>query len=242
MKAFWSSFALAFLIATAFQMPAIAQDKPEYRDWEASGFTGGGFARDFQFATPVLEAGQQTSRTVGMKYSSSYQVGARLTQYLKDSWAADLEFSFSNLPLTFTNLAPGVQSLSLSQYLYSFSYNVSYHFSPRSRRLRPYATAGSGALLFFLPQSSKVAARASTGLELRDSWKFTANWGGGVSYLVRDQVAIRAEALDRISGLPSYGVPSEARVTNGQYQPGMARRGLTNTWQINLGFAIQWDD
>jgi len=223
--------------------PAFAQDPyaPEHRDWEGSGFSGGSFAGDFSFPTPVSGDGQEGSRTVGVHYASGYQVGARITQNLGDFWAASLEYNFANQPLRFTNLSPGIQSLSLSHNVHHVSYNALYLPLTRKRRLRPFATIGAGAALFYIPGRSKEEALA-LGVSLRDSWEFAFNWGGGLKYLAADQVALTFDVRDQISGLPSYGLPRSARITNGQYQPGIARSGRINIWQLNFGVAYQWDD
>jgi hypothetical protein len=47
---------------------------------------------------------------------------------------------------------------------------------------------------------------------------------------------------DRISRLPTYGLPPSARVVNGQYQPGISPHGRLQILQVNLGFTYQWDE
>src|ERR1051326_144277 len=77
-------------------------------EFEAGGFAGGSFIGDKQFLTQVAGSSQETVRTVGVYYSSGYQFGARIVDNLNDYWMADLEYSFANQPLRFTNLAPTV--------------------------------------------------------------------------------------------------------------------------------------
>ena len=88
------------------QRPAYS---PEHREWEGGGFAGASFSKGFQFPTSVNGTGQQ--QTVGISFASGYQVGAQITQNLRDFWAASLEYSFANQPLRFTNLTPTIQSL-----------------------------------------------------------------------------------------------------------------------------------
>jgi opacity protein-like surface antigen len=231
------------VLALACVQPVFAQAsyELEHREWEATPFLGGSFAGKFQFPTPVSGSDQESSRTVGMHYASGYQIGVRITQNLGDFWAANLEYNFANQPLRFTNLSPSIQSLSLGHLVHHFSYNGVYlPFRPQ-QRFRPYATAGAGVALFYLPARSKNDALA-LGLSLRDSWEFAGNWGGGLKYLVHDQVTLSFDVKDQISSVPSYGLPRSARVTNGQFQPGIARSGLLNNWQLNFGIGVQWDE
>jgi opacity protein-like surface antigen len=234
---------LILISVLLFAKYASAQDKYpiEHREWEVTGFTGTSAGNSFEFPTTVLGNSGQSSRTVGMHYSSGYLVGVRINQNLGDFWAADLEYSFSNQFLRFTNLSPSIQSLSLDHFLHNFTYNVSYLALPRTSRFRPFADAGVGAALFYLPGRVKKDAR-ELDLFLRDSWEFVFNWGGGFKYLVMDEFAVTVDVKDRISGVPSYGLPSTARIINGHFQPGFAPHGTMQNWQFNFGLTYQWDE
>jgi hypothetical protein len=213
----------------------------ENREWEATGFAGYGFARNFQFSTPVIGSASETSRIVGMHYARAWVVGARVTQNLGDHASADLEYSFADQDLTLTNLSPDIPSFHVTQAIHDMSYNISYLPLPRSKRLRPYGVLGVGAALFWIPGQSSREAKALN-FNLRSSWEFLGNAGGGVRYLVMDQFALTFDAKDHISRLPSYGIPVSTRVVDGQYQPGISRHGILNNWQINFGFTYQWDE
>jgi hypothetical protein len=232
---------LSFVFAWA--RPAIAQEGAslEHRQWEASGFAGGSFATSFRLPTPVSGSDQEFSRAVGMHLASGYLIGARITDNFKESWSGDLEYSFGHENLSFTNLSPVIQSLSLTQYTHRLSYNVSYLPLPPPKRFRPYGDVGVGTALYFLPGQSKEIALGQ-GLNLRDTWVFLVNWGGGFRYLLQDQFAFTLDLKDRLSNVPSYGLPDSARVVNGQYQPGMHTHGIAQSWQINFGLTFQWDE
>jgi hypothetical protein len=193
-----------------------------------------------QFSTQVAGSPTETSRDVGMHYADGYQIGFRLTDYLGDYWAADIEYSFANQPLRFTNLSPSISTLALSHSVHHFTYNVLGLPLPGYKRFRPYGEVGVGATLFYIYGSSKQAA-LSAGVYVRDSWKFTGSLGGGFKYLVEDYFAVTLDVKDQITGVPSYGLPPSAQVVDGQYQPGFARRGLQQNWQISFGAGFQWD-
>jgi hypothetical protein len=213
----------------------------EYRDWELSPFGGASILDGSEFSTPVTGSAIETSREVGIEYRPGYQIGLRLTQYLGDFWGADIEYSFANQPLRFTNLTPQIPTLALSHSLNHWSYSVSSLPLPGYKRFRPYIKLGMGASLYYIHESSKDAALAE-GVALRNSWKYTVNLGGGFKYLIEDQFAVTLDVRDQMTGVPSYGLPPAATVVNGQFEPGFARRGLQNNWQFNLGASFQFDD
>jgi hypothetical protein len=231
------------LFLIAWSKSAFAQDGSslEHREWEATGFAGGTFTTNFHFPTPVVGSDQEFSRTVGMRHASGYQIGARINDNFNEYWSGGLEYSFAHEDLRFTNLSPAIQSLSLTQYVHYLSYNVSYLPLPLARRFRPYGDVGVGTGLYLLPGESKETALAQ-GLNLKDSWVFLVNCGGGFRYLIKDQFAFTLDLKDRLSNAPRYGLPGSGRVVNGQYQPGMLTHGVFQGWQLNLGLTFQWDE
>jgi len=234
---------LFVVIVVGSVLPALAQTSypPEHHEWEASLFAGASFSSKFQFPTLVAGSDQQVSRTVGMKYAPSYMLGVRVNQNLNDFWGVDLEYSVADQNLDFTNISPSIQHLSLTQYIHHVSYNVSYLPLPRTKRFRPYADVGVGTALFYISKPSKKDA-LDLGLKLRDSWEFIGNVGGGFKYLIQDQLAVTLDLKDRISRIPSYGIPPSAQVVGGQYQPGLALHGAMHNWQLNFGITYEWDE
>jgi len=231
------------LLTLACSWPIFAQAtyELEHREWAATGFAGASLLGSREFPTTVIGSDLESSRTVGVSYKSGYEIGVRGTQNVNEYWAADLEYSFANQFLRFNNLSPDIQNLSLELFLHHLTYDVSYLPLPRTSRFRPYVAAGAGAALFYLPGRVKKDA-AELGLQLRDSWQLVFNWGGGAHYLVRDQFALTFDVKHRLSGVPSYGLPSSARVVNGQFQPGIASHGVLQNWQLNFGLSFQWDE
>ena len=176
-----------------------------------------------------------------MKFDSGYQVGVRANQNLGDYMGAALEYNLARQPLLLTNLSPSIPSLSLAHWVNQLTYSVSYSPMDRSKRFRPYGDLGVGAVLFHIAGHSKTEARA-LGVPLRDSWAFAFLWGGGLKYPIVDQFAFTVDVKDRLTRIPSFGIPETARVVNGQYQPGMALHGTMQTWQLNFGVTYQWDE
>jgi len=233
------SGSLVVVVALARSTSGFAQN--ETREWQATLSVGGSFAPKGEFRTGLSGSAQDTSRTVGMKFEPGYLFGFRITQNLGEQWAADLEYSFANQRVRFTNLAPTIQDLQLSHQIHHFSYNVSFLQRPREKRFRYYGDVGIGTSLFWITGGGKNDA-ADVGLLLRDSWEFVFNAGGGFKYVVRDPYVLTIDVKDHMSRWPSYGLPSSASIVNNQFQPGMAIHGILHNWQISAGFTYQWDE
>jgi outer membrane protein W len=207
---------LACLFVLVCAIGAFAADDDEHREWEVSGFVGNSFPKDFHFSG------------TRMHFGSGYQIGIRLNDNVREHVAVDLEYAFAHQNLSFTNLAPAAENVSVTQYVHYLSYNVAYVWFPPRKRFRPYADGGVGTALFFLPQASMENALAQ-GVKLRDSWAFLVNCGGGFKYLIRDQFAVTVDVKDRLFKIPSYGLP-------------LSVHGVGQTWQANVGLTFQWDE
>ena len=216
-------FFMLMVVAFGCSRSLFAQgyDLPEHRDFEVSGFVGRSFGDSFDLPAPE-------SGTVGVEFEAGNLVGVRVNQNLGDYWGVDLEYSFSAQPVRYTNLSPTIQNWSFNQYIHHWSYNVSYLPLPRTKRLRPYADIGVGVGLFYLPGRVKKDA-LELGISLRDSWEFIFNFGGGFKYLLADQFAVTVDVKDRLSRMPTFGLP-------------LSRHGVFQNAQINFGFTYQWDE
>lgn len=225
-----------------FSECALAQtDDFKHREYAITGYTGVSFGGDFSFATPVIGSSQESARTVGMHYSPGYQLGVRINDNYSDSWAADIEYSFSHQNLRFTNVSPSIPAISVNNYLHHASYNMTHLLAPPEKRFRPMIYAGVGAANYWINGESKSEAKLQ-GLRLRDSWEFLFNIGGGAEYLLLDKLAFTFKVRDSLTEMPSYGLPESVQVVNGQYVPGVTTRGIMQNWQIDAGAVFQWDD
>jgi opacity protein-like surface antigen len=230
-----------FLILFAEPAPAQGVVKVAHDEWEASVFAGGSFLGNGAHETPVEGSGQTSSRVVGLSYGKGAQIGIRVTNNRWQHWGATLEYGFSKQPLTFTNLSDSIPSLRLGHAIHRFAYEVLYYPRNPDHRLRPFVFAGPGISLFYIRGSGKETAEAR-GIGLSDPWKFTMNWGGGVKYLLRNQIAASLQFSDSISRVPNYGLPETGRVVSAVYVPGFHPEGLLHNWLIGIGFIFQWDD
>ncbi len=219
-------------------LPSRAQSVHNFAfgQWEATVFGGGSFLGSNVYTTPNT-GGSQPSRAVSLRYGTGYQMGARIADNGWQHWGTAVEYSFSNQPITFTNLSDSTPNLGLGHSIHRFSYDVSYYFRDKDSRYRPYILAGPGVSLFYIKGSSKDAA-AAQGIKLSDPWKFTMNWGGGIKYLLVNQVAASFQFKDSISGVPGYGLPETGTAGSAGFRP----EGYLHNWLISVGFAFQWDE
>jgi opacity protein-like surface antigen len=224
---------LLFLLVGAVSARAQA---PAHRQWEFTLFGGASYLGDGTHATPVAGLSQGT-RSVGLDYASGYQVGARITENRWRHWGAALEYTFSNQPLTFSGLSAAAPSVSPSHSVHRFAYQVLYYPADPSERFRPYVLAGPGLSLFRTGN-----ADAALGVRLNDPWKFAFHWGGGVKYLLRDQVGVVLQFSDSVSGVPGYGLSTTALDLPGQFTPGLRPDGVAHNWLVSIGFVYQWDE
>lgn len=233
---------LLSLIVIAWIPAAVSAQisNPVHRDWEFGFFGAFSSMGERTCTTPVAGVSGQTSREVGLKYSSALEMGVGFTQNFGKHWAINLEYSFSNQPLTFTNLADTVPVFSAGQAIHRMAYQFLYHVKPRDERLRPYVFIGPGVSLFHIHGDAKTAA-VPLGMSLTDSWKPTINWGGGAKFLFQDHLAAHVQLSDAISGVPTYGLPQTAAFWSNKFHPGFAASGLVHNWRIGVGLIYQWD-
>ena len=229
---------LAILILAVSSISGMARAQlfpPEHRDWELELFGGASFLGKSAHDTLAVSGGVQTSRQVGLRYASGYQIGARVNESRWPNWGVSLEYGMSNQPLTFTNLTPSAPSLGASQSIYRVAYEVMYYPMDKRHRLRPYGFAGPGVALFHIHKGSKIQA-AQLGIRFNDPWKLSFHWGGGVKYLLQDHVAAGIQFSDAISGVPHYGLPAVQL----QSQAGFRPDGFLHNWRIGISFIYQW--
>ncbi len=96
-----------------------------------------------------------------------------------------------------------------------------FHFKPRDHRLRPFVAGGVGAKDYVIagpapfPQPVPDIAILTT----NDVWKTVFSVGGGVTYLLRPHVLLRAEFRDYLTTFPRQQiVPAPHNTARGVFQ------------------------
>ena len=122
------------------------------------------------------------------------------------------------------------------------SLNPMWHFAGPESKLRPYVTAGLGALSFRptgdAGRESRLPANAGLGAPaLKDDLMPAFNWGGGVKYKLTELLQLRFDARNIITRQPHMGLAPNNAVPGGVFAaPGGTGSGLQAT--AGLGFDL----
>jgi outer membrane protein W len=208
------------------------------KKWEVSFFAGGSSIGDKNASTPI-EGGEGT-RIVGLGYASGYLLGLRITENLGQHAGAELQYSFANQPLAFTNLSSTIPRLDLDHSVHSFIYTLAVYLKNRDSRFRPFLAAGGGAAFYVIDGRAKSDAEG-LGVRLKNQWKLAFSVGGGLKYVVKDNFGVRFDVKNQITGVPSYGLPSTHSSSQGEVGPAFRPSGQLYNWQFNAGIYYQWD-
>ncbi len=201
--------------------------------WELSIFVGSSQLSDGSFAAPI--EGTADAVLVDFGFESSYILGARVTENLGQYVGGELSYSFSNQPLVLRHISPNVPLLEVDHNIHQISYGGVFYPLRRNNRIYPFGSAGAGASFFQIPSDSENRAPQSS-VNLKDHWKFAAHFGGGVKIKITDKWGIHIDFQDQITGVPDYGLPPEAPVTQGTARLVLLPDGMLHNWHIAAGF------
>ncbi|HXK62608.1 MAG TPA: outer membrane beta-barrel protein, partial [Acidobacteriota bacterium] len=220
---------LLIIISGLFCFPLMAQAPFSYRNdkWELSFFTGSSHRGDDIYVTPLEGGG---TRDVGLRFASGYLIGGRITENLGQHFGAELDYSLSNQPVQFRNLAPLIPAVNFDHRVHSIAYTVLFYGLKRKNRIRPYAAIGPGISLYDSFGDLEGVA-ATKGLTLKDRWKAAFIVGGGVKFRVGEQVGLRFDVRDHITGVPDFGFPERGTAQD----PGFRPEGQLHNWQFGVG-------
>ena len=108
-----------------------------------------------------------------------------------------------------------------------------FHFAKRDRRLRPFVAGGSGAKEYVIagpapfPQPLPQVAALTT----NDVWKVVFSVGGGVTYLLRPHMLLRAEFRDYLTTFDRQEiVPAPHNTARGLFEQFTPLFGLSYTF------------
>lgn len=108
-----------------------------------------------------------------------------------------------------------------------------FHFKPRSHRLRPFVAGGAGAKEYVVagPEPFPQPVPQIAVLTTNDVWKVVFSAGGGVSFLLRPHVLLRAEFRDYLTTFPRQQiVPAPHNTARGIFQQFTPLFGVSYTF------------
>ncbi len=169
------------------------------------------------------------------EFKNGVSFGARGTLDLGEHWAAEGMYSFNTNDLRVTD--PGA-ARTFDLRLHHFAGNAVYFSNPPFSIFRPFATFGMGISRFSATGDAKVAAIQGfldDSVILRDRNKFTVNLGVGIEAKLWEQVAVRFDFRDYISGMPRLGLPKEPPSPGAPFFP---VSGLINRFELSVGVVL----
>jgi opacity protein-like surface antigen len=126
------------------------------------------------------------------------------------------------------------------------SLNPVWSFRGRDAKIRPYVTAGAGALFFKateearrdigLPVNSELGAKS-----MKTDLMPAFNWGGGLKISLTPLATLRFDARNILTRQPHFGLPQNNLIPNGVFvAPGGIGSGLQLT--AGIGFNLSGED
>ena len=222
----WRMVCPVFLLVSSWVTAQTPPPQPVENKWEFSAFLGVSHRGDRTFLTP--QEGD-TSRLVGQNFESGFLTGVRITENFGQHFGAELEYSFADQPLEFTNLTPDLPSLHLAHKVHQFAYSILFYLYDHQPSIRPFLSVGIGTSLFRIPSDSKNQA-LEKGIDLTDRWKVGFNYGGGIKYQKSQNWGFRLDIRDQVTGVPDYGIPSRG-TAEALFRPD----GVLHNWQFSVG-------
>ncbi len=207
---------------------------PQEDKWEFSGFFGVSQLGDHAYPTPI-EGGD--SKTVNLSYDPGYALGFRITENLGRKFGAELEYSYIDNSLSFSNLSDLVPNLNVKQRLHKIVYSILVYPIGRKGRVQPFGSFGGGTSYFQIADDSEAEQNA---IILKDRWKLAASFGGGVKIPLSGPWGFRVDFRDQITSVPSFGLPEIAPSFQGNSGAGLLPDGLFHDWQIDAGFIYRF--
>ena len=182
----------------------------------------------------------QVNRGLGSKFITGGAYGGRVGVNVSNYIGLEVMYEYMVNNYRFlTPISPGLPTYDFGNRNHYLAFNPVFHFTPKGSRIRPYLTAGVGALQFTPTSDAKNIAR-SAGVNsiygssaLNDNLQVAFNYGGGVKIHLSEHFGIRLDARGLLSRNPTYNLPNYPRT--GLYIPS---NNKLNGVQITAG--IVW--
>jgi opacity protein-like surface antigen len=174
-------------------------------------------------------------------------VGARLGWDLSRRWGLETSYTYGVNNLRLFPVAPGQtlangpDSIGLGARNHHVAINPVFHFLHRNARVRPYLTAGVGALWFEPTNEAESFARSASGIAISASqldgrYGPAFNWGGGLKFNLTRMVEMRVDARNIVTQTPHFALPASPAGPGGIY---IGKRGSQSGFQITGGLGVR---
>jgi opacity protein-like surface antigen len=128
--------------------------------------------------------------------------------------------------------APGVRT-DIQGQSHALTVDALFHFKPRNHRFRPFVGGGAGAKGYVIagPEPFPQPIPQIASLTTNDVWKLAFDVGGGVTYLLRPRLLLRAEFRDYLTTFPRQQiVPAPHNTARGIFEQFTPLFGVSYTF------------
>ncbi len=199
-----------------FALPALGQQ------YEIGADIGYGFYRDGSIYSPdgTAQAG------IRNRFAAGIFIGEEISNYVSGEF--DYLYHDGHPFLQ----APGIRT-DIQGNSDALTMDLLFHVRPRGSRLRPFLAGGAGGKEYVIagpaPFPQPIPQIAS--LTTNDVWKVVFNAGGGIEYLLRPHMMLRAEFRDYITTFPRQEiVPAPHSTARGIFEQFTPLFGLSYTF------------
>ncbi len=192
-----------------------AQDSGQ--EWEIGASVGYGWYR----GGSIYGAGEDIQAGIRNRFAAGAVVGEDLYQYISGEvrWLYQDGHPFIQ--------GPGFKS-DIQGNSNTFTYDALFYARPKRKRLRPFVAAGAGAKYYVIAGPAPIVQPVPgiVTLTTQDQWKFVADVGGGVKFLLRPHVLLRLDFRDYLTSFPRRQILPA---------PGDTARGIFEQFTVLFG-------
>ena len=208
---------MKYLIGIVFTVTAFGQQQ-----YQVGADFGYGFYRD---GTIYSSAGTAQAG-IRNRFAAGIDLGDEFSNYVS------VQFSYLYHDGHPYLQAPGVK-VDIQGQSHALTLEMLFHFKPRDRRFRPFLAGGTGGKDYVIagptPYPQPIPQIAS--LTTNDVWKVVFSVGGGVTYMLRPHMLLRAEFRDYLTTFPRQQiVPAPHNTARGIFEQFTPLVGLSYTF------------
>jgi hypothetical protein len=172
--------------------------------YEFGGNIGYGIYRSVRVNAP----GAQADAGVRNRFTAGIVIGEDLYEYI----SGEVRYLYQDGD---PFLSAGGVKANIQGQSHTATYDLLFHFKNTDQKLRPFIAVGAGVKYYRAsgPAPDPQPLRAIASLTHTDEWRFVADVGFGVKYLVRRHVLLRAEFRDYITPFPGKLISPVAGAT-----------------------------
>jgi opacity protein-like surface antigen len=191
-------------IGLVFALSALAQQ------YEIGGDIGYGFYRNGS----IYSTSGTAQAGIRNRFGAGITLGQEFTNYISGAFCYLYHDGHPFLQ------APGVRS-DIQGQSHALTLEALFHFKRRDQRLRPFVAGGAGGKNYVIagPEPFPQPIPQIATLTTRDVWKVVFTVGGGVEWMLRPHVLVRAEFRDYLTTFPRQQiVPAEHNTARGIFE------------------------